>query len=269
MTDLIAMPEGGFAYLRGGTQPFSHGVVALEEHALIRVRLRPMLPLAEGLAFAADFIAAQNRPQAALAALEVRSPAAMSPAEFAAFNTQYAAMLDAVGFAAEAGFPIARSNMAPQYDAPRVNTLFAFTFATPSAGPGGSDFVISGKPENTDGPPGIVASGDLSPAGMQAKAAHVITALQDRVAALGASWHNVTGAQAYTIHSLDPTMGLLRSSGLANIGLTLFPGAPPVTGFAFEIDVRAVSYELVVQVAADEPEPWDDGAEPPLKDSNA
>ena len=39
---------------------------------------------------------------------------------------------------------------------------------------------------------------------------------------------------------------VFAESGLTNVGLTLFPSYPPVQGMEFEIDVRAVSRELVL-----------------------
>jgi hypothetical protein len=136
--------------------------------------------------------------------------------------------------------------MAPLYSPPATNTLFAFTFATPAQTVGGPDFVISGKPENTENPSGIVSAGDTSPQGMKAKARFVIDALRQRVSDLGCSWTDITGAQAYTVHSLDPVMDELQAASLTSTGLTLFPAYPPVIGLDFEIDVRSVSSELAV-----------------------
>ncbi len=243
---MITVPEGGFGYLPGTWLPFSNGVVALDGCALTRVRVRGAPPLAEGLAFAAAFIAAQTRPLAALAAVEIRSPAPMSREAFTAFNAEYAGLLRVNGLGSADSFPIARSNMAPLFDPPATNTLFAFTYAAPMVVCGGQDFVISGKPENTEEPPGVIAAGDVSAAGMMAKAAFVVAQLRARVAELGAIWGDVTGAQAYTVQPLAPIMDLLGASGLGGVGLSLFPGYPPVIGFEFEIDVRAVSVERMV-----------------------
>lgn len=242
----LAVPEGGFAYLPGSTNPFSNGVVALAGHALTRVRLRKALPLAQGLEFAAAYLARRNRPSAAFAACELRSPAPMTREDFRAFGATYTSQLRANGFGAESAFPVGRSNMAPLFDPPIANMLFAFTFAAPTESAGGSDFVISGKPENTENPPGITASGDTSPQGMKAKAGFVIDALRQRVTALGCRWSDITGAQAYTVYSLDPVMEELRAASLTSTGLTLFPAYPPVIGLDFEIDVRSVGNELAV-----------------------
>lgn len=248
MSTPVPVPEGGFSYLIGGPPPFSNGVAALPGYILTRVRLRCAVPLAEGLAVAAAHLASHGRPGAALAACELRSPAPMTREDFSSFNTHYVGLLRRNGFGAESGFPVARSNMAPLFTPPAVNTLFAFTYAAPATGgaAGGRDYLISGKPESTSSPPGVIAPGLVSPFGMAAKAAFVVAELQSRVAGLGRDWADITGAQAYTMHSLDGIADLLRSSGLGGAGLTLFPAYPPVVGLDFEIDVRSVSVEMAI-----------------------
>ncbi|MFM9999673.1 MAG: hypothetical protein ACKVP1_12260 [Burkholderiaceae bacterium] len=182
---------------------------------------------------------------AALAACERRAPAALSRERFAAFNTHYVSLLRANGFGATNAFPVGRSNMAPLFDAPSENTLHAFAYATPGDMTGSRDFVISGKPEITDDGE-VVAPGDLSAAGMVSKARYVMEQLRLRVDELGCRWTDINGAQAYTIHSLDPVMDELRRSGLGRVGLSLFPAYPPVIGWEFEIDVRFVSWDHAI-----------------------
>jgi len=246
----VVATAGGYAYLPGdGTRPFSAGVVALPGYALRRVRLRRPLPFGpDGLLLIDRVLRDAGLPHAALAACELRSPAPMTFAEFKAFNSEYIWRLNGNGFGLGDAHPIARSNLAPQHDPPAGNTLFAFTYAAPAgaASGGGPDYVISGKPENTAEPPGVIAPGDVSPAGMRRKAEHVIGALRERVAALGANWDEITGVQIYTVHSLDPLIDLLASNGLLHAGVTLFPSYPPLVDFDFEIDVRAVSAEYGV-----------------------
>ncbi|MDE2333679.1 MAG: hypothetical protein KGK10_03995 [Rhodospirillales bacterium] len=249
MTRMIAMPAG-FAYLAAGPRPFSAGVIARPGHRLVRVRPRNALSLADGLGLAASHLAARGLPALALAALELRAPAALAPEAFAAFNRDYANLLRERGFLAGDTFPIARSNMAPLFDPPRQTLLHAFTYAAPAASlPGGgpegaADFLVSGKPELSEDPPGIVAAGDTSAAGMHAKAHFVVAALRATTDALGGDWSLLTGAQAYTPHPLEGARAVLRASGLADLGVTLVPGYPPVTGLDFELDVRAISAEL-------------------------
>jgi hypothetical protein len=247
MTDIISAQQGGYSFLKGGMHPFSGGVACLKGHALTRVHFRAPLPLAEGLAQAAAHIKAQGRPLAALAACELRSPAQMSLADFAAFNRTYVEQLKANGFPSEAPFPMARSNVAPTLAPPSTNTLYAFTYTTTAAEAlARPDFLISGKAEIIDEPRQVIAEGDPSPAGTEKKAIYVFAQLRIRVEEIGCQWSDVTGIQIYTPRSLDPVVPLLKKIGLTNVGVTLHPAYPPVAPYEFEVDVRSVSVERVL-----------------------
>ena len=242
-------PAGGYRYCAGGQ--FSGGVAAEPGFALRRARFRTPLPLAEGLAAARALITAAGRPPEALALCELRSPAPLPIGEFIAFNDRYLGLLRDNGFPATGPYPIGRSNLAPVLAPPAEVMLFAVTFTVPANGPGGADFFVSGKPENRATPPGtpwaegIVGGADTSAEGMRVKATHVMAELRARVAELGGDWAAITGAQAYTIHPLEPVLEtVVGALPLAWGGLTLVPAHPPVTGLAFEVDVRSVSEEV-------------------------
>lgn len=238
---------GGFRFVPG--RQFSGGVAAEPGFALRRVRFREPLPLAQGLAAARAILSAAGRPPEALAACELRSPLPLHIADFIAFNLRYLAALSAEGFSAAPPYPIGRSNLAPILAPPAEVVLFAITFTVPAADAGGVDFFISGKPENRPAATfeeGIVGGGDVSPAGLRVKAEYVMGELSARMAELGVDWARVTGAQAYTIHPLEPVLEIVTGRlPLAWGGLTLVPAHPPVTGLAFEVDLRSISEEVV------------------------
>ncbi len=236
---------GGYRFLPG--RQFSGGVAAEPGFALRRLRFRQPLPLAQGLAAARAILDAAGRPPEALAACELRSPLPLPIEEFVAFNEGYLAALRANGFAAHPPYPIGRSNLAPILAPPASVVLFAITFTVPAQVPGGADFFISGKPENRPAASfeaGIVGGGDVSAEGMRIKARYVMGELRARMAELGVDAGRVTGTQAYTIHPLDPVLEIVAGSlPLAWGGVTLVPAHPPVTGLAFEVDLRAISEE--------------------------
>ncbi len=242
----IAFAPGNFRYLQGGQ--FSNGVGAEPGFALRRVRLRTPLPLREGMAAARAVMAEAGRPPEALALCELRSPLPLPRDEFVAFNEHYLAALRDNGFNGHAPYPIGRSNLAPILAPPATAVLFAVTFTVPAGDAGGADFFISGKPENRQGVPweqSVVGGDDVSPGGMRLKAEYVMAELRARVAELGADWRRITAAQAYTIHPLGPVLEtVLGELPLAWGGLNLVPAHPPVTGLAFEVDVRAISEEM-------------------------
>jgi hypothetical protein len=173
----------------------------------------------------------------------------MSVSEFAGFNRRYVELLRANGFAAESPFPMARSNVAPIYDPPATNGLFAFTYtiaATEAAAHARPDFLISGRAELIDEPRSVVAEGDASPAGTEKKATHVFGQLRGRVEALGCAWTDITGIQIYTPRAIEPVLPLMKRLGLAHVGLYLNPAHPPVVPLEFEADVRSVSVERLL-----------------------
>ena len=245
MTEIISLPSAGYIFLKGGMHPFSGGIACLAGHALTRVRFRAPVSLADGLSKAAAFIKAQDRPLAALAACELRSPAQMSLSDFAAFNRHYVELLKANGFPCEPPFPMARSNVAPILQPPATNTLFAFTYASAASAsaPARPDFLISGKAEIVDEPRSVIAEGDASPAGTEKKASYVFEELRGRVKDLGCGWADITGLQIYTTRAIEPVLPVLKRFGLADVGLTLHPAYPPVAPYEFEADVRSVGIE--------------------------
>lgn len=246
MTQATRFAAGGFRFLPGGQ--FSNGVAAEPGFALRRLRFLAPLPLAQGLAAAARTIAAAGRPLEALALCELRSPLPLPRDAFLAFNERYLGALRAAGFAAEKPYPIGRSNLAPILSPPSEVLLHAVTFTVPVAG-GGQDFFISGKPESRQGVPweqGIVGGDDVSEAGLLVKAHYVMEELRARMAEIGADPLRISGAQAYTIHPLAPVLHEVLGAAPMNLGgLTLVPAHPPVTGLAFEVDVRSVSEETI------------------------
>lgn len=249
MVDVAIHEAGNFRFIQGGY--FSMGVAALPGYELHRVRFRQPQPLEDGFRKIAAYLRGKSRPLEALAACELRSPAPLKRSDFEQFNKHYIDLLVSLGFSGQPPYPIGRSNLAPLYNPPTEPSLFAFSYTTPvdqksSIRP--VDFFISGKPENIEGQPGGVYGGtDVSAEGLKSKAAYIVQALRQRVVQLGAEWSSITTSQIYTVHPIEAVIpSVFAGSGLTNTGLTLFPSHPPVLGMEFEIDVRAVSRELVL-----------------------
>jgi hypothetical protein len=117
--------------------------------------------------------------------------------------------------------------------------------------PGAGGFVVAGSGEagGSGGPYGerIVRLGDQSVEGMRAKARFVLGAMEQRMAALGKSWPDVTETQLYTIFDIHPHFAdeFIRRRAAPG-GLTWHYCRPPVQGLDYEIDVRGVGKELVI-----------------------
>jgi len=248
MSDFVVYESGGFRYLAGRAgAPFSNGVAALDGYALTRVRVSEQ-SLADGFAAAARYLVAQKRPLVSLVGCELRSPAPVTAAAFGDFNKVYTGLLRSNGFITGDLVPIARSNVAPNVDPPTATMLAAFTYATPLPSPKtpARDFVISGTADATEN--GLIAPGDSSPAGLQAKSARILTELRRRVEALDCKWDDVTTAQIYTGFPIDAVDRALAANNFKPGGpwFEYCPCSPPVIGLDFEIDVRCISTERAI-----------------------
>lgn len=248
MPDVVEFKPGDYKFIVSPGGPFSSGVTPMPGFALRRVRFARPVPMAKGFAFIKAYLEREGRPVTALAACELRSPAAMTGEQFEAFNGEYLKTLHAWGCRAGDINPLARSNLAPITEVPREAMFFAFTYTVPESDAAG-DFLISGKPEIRDGATSdrIVGGRDVSLKGLELKARFVMDAMRERVAALGCEWTTVSGAQIYTVHDIRPLLEpVFAAYGISQIGLAWYPAWPPVIGMEFEVDVRCVRTELVI-----------------------
>jgi hypothetical protein len=248
MPDVMEFKPGDYKFIVSPGGPFSSGVAAMPGFALRRVRFLRPIPMADGFAFIKKHLEREGRPVSALAACELRSPAAMTVDQFQAFNGEYLKTLHQWGCKAGDINPLARSNLAPISEVPSEAMFFAFTYTVPEPGASG-DFLISGKPEIRDGvtTDRIVGGRDVSLKGLEVKARFVMNAMRERVAALGCDWAAVTGAQIYTVHDVRPLFDTVFAEyAISQIGLAWYPAWPPVIGMEFEVDVRSVRTELVI-----------------------
>jgi len=253
-----------YAFLEGG-RAFSSGVVALPGFEIVRVRFARPLPIAEGFDAIAAHLRERHRPLTALCAAELRSPAPVGLAGFGDFNAGWVEVLESWGLFRNGRNPVARSNVCPVHDAPAQPVFHAFSYTVPigaaqtgllttsdhaADAPGPRSFVIAGYAEWEQAaafPEGIVAYRDTSSAGLARKAAFVLDGLQRNTAALGGDWSMVTAVQVYTAHEIGALVaGQFVPRGLARLGIDWHVCRPPIEGLEFEIDVRCVRRELVI-----------------------
>jgi hypothetical protein len=238
---------GGYRFMPHAFQ-YSGGVVAEPGFTIERARFRRPLPLAAGFDAVEAYLAGIGRPPTAFCACELRSPGQFSEQGFIDFNRHYVQRLECWGIFKDDINPVGRSNVCPPIQPPSEPSFYAFSYTVPGEGGG---FVAAGSGEAREGGASyrerIVRFGETSPEAMRDKARLVLEVMEQRMAALGVGWADVTGTQLYTIHDIHAHFAdeYIRR-GAAPAGLTWHYARPPVEGLEYEVDVRGVAKELVV-----------------------
>lgn len=252
MSKLRAFDDGGYSFLEGGF-PYSQGVICSPGFAFRRVRFSKPLPMSKGFEWIRRHLAQSQRPLTALAACELRCPEAFTLEGFKDFNKGYVQVLTDWRLFRDNLNPVARSNLAPQFDAPKVPGFYAFTYTVPETISSCNDWVIAGSgewPEDQPFPQGIIARGDLSQSGIAAKANYVLNTMQARARGLLADWSLLTEAQVYTVHNFSHLIATeFATRGLLNPGLRWHVCSPPIKELDFEMDVRSVRHEIVAHIS--------------------
>jgi len=246
---LINHPTGNYSFLPG-IAPYSCGVISAPGHEIIHATFHRPCEVAAGFERVAAHLESEGRPRTALCAIELRSPEPFTFEGFAEFNTGYRQLLEPWGVFVDGVNPIARTNVAPVVSPPREPLLhgFSYTRATGSTAP--PTFVVAGAGELPEGrlaADDIVAAADVSPQGLDSKAAFVLDLMRCRLHGLGANWSQVTVADVYTIHSLRKVLQERIAPALADPGTAVvnwYFSRPPIHGIEFEMDVRGVRSEL-------------------------
>jgi hypothetical protein len=248
MTLLDNVP-GNYRFLPG-IAPYSRGVVAASGYEIVHVTLLHSVGWRVGFRGIAEYLAARNRPPAALCGIELRSPRPYSFSGFAAFNAEYTALLESWGVFVDGVNPIARTNVAPVINPLREPVLYGFSFSQPGRAELPPTFVVAGAgelPEGVLAPEGIVAAGDTSPRGLESKARFVMDLMEDRLQGLGVDWSTVSAINVYTAHPLAPLLPgviLNRAGPASRHGVHWQYARPPIEGIEFEMDLRGVRTEV-------------------------
>ncbi|WP_010586551.1 2-amino-5-chloromuconate deaminase CnbZ [Schlesneria paludicola] len=244
-------PTGNYRFLPG-IAPYSCGVVSSPGHEVAHVTFQQPVPYRQGFEQISQFLAARNRPKAALCGIELRSPKPFTFPGFAAFNGEYGKILQDWGVFVNGVNPIARTNVAPVLVPPTEPVLYGFSFSQPCPASQPATFVVAGAGELPEGVlerDGIIALGDTSPSGLITKARYVMDLMEARLKGLGVSWSMVNTVDVYTAHSLTP---LLPEIVLGRIGAASIHGAlwhytrPPIEEIEYEMDLRGTRTDYVI-----------------------
>ncbi len=250
MTASRPFAAGGYRYLPGVFQ-YSAAVAAEPGFTIDRVRFRRLVPLAEGFQAIAAHLQALGRPLTAFCACELRSPAPFTDVTFEVFNREYVALLARWGMGRDGLNPVARSNVCPAIGPPAEPGCYAFSYTVPAAGTTRSSFIIAGSGEAPEGKSNyrdhIICRGDLSAAGLRAKAVYVLEEMERRMQSLGFTWGDASHTHVYTVHDFHALVGTeIIGRSAAPGGITWHYARPPVVDIEFEMDVRCVAREWVM-----------------------
>lgn len=223
----------------------------MPSYEIVNVRLARPLPYKDGFLVADEALEVYGRPQAALGAIELRSPRSFTLDGFNEFNEGYRESLAERDLFVDEHNPVARTNVAPEIGAPTEPVMVAFSYTAPASDDYSfPTFVVAGAAELVDARianEAIIRPGETSPSALREKAEYVVNMMARRVKGLGGSWDDISAVGVYTVHQLEP---LLTSTILPRIHSSTFAGVrwvysrPPMEGLEFEMDVRAVRKEV-------------------------
>jgi hypothetical protein len=75
----------------------------------------------------------------------------------------------------------------------------------------------------------------------------VLDTMRARTDALGGDWAALTASQIYTVHNIHPLLeSHFAARGLTGAGLSWHPCRPPIIELEFEMDLRRVRLEQVL-----------------------
>ena len=245
---LVENKRGGYDFLQG-IEPYSCGVVARQGYEIVHTTMRDPIPWRAGFDQIDATLQEAGRAHSALCAIQLRSPAPWTMRGFIYFNATYCAVLEEWDLYVDGMNPIARTNVAPLYEAPVEPVLHAFSYTVPAPEAGPHTFIVAGAGEVEDGileEDRILRSGETSPAAMREKAAHVIATMDARLRGLQCGWGDVTTVDVYTVHPIDQLVDetVLAGMGAARRhGFNWLHSRPPVVDIEFEMDMRGTRQE--------------------------
>jgi hypothetical protein len=247
---LIDNPQGGYRFLKGGG-PFSSGCRAAPGYEIVHAGFHSLPPLDKGFDLIEQHLRSMGRPIQALCGMELRIPAPLSIAAFHDFNEPYIERLKSWGIFVGDLNPVARTNVALEPDRVARPSVHGFSYTieskriAPSLITAGGGELKSARLAESE----IVRHGDTSTSGLAEKAETVLGIMSKRLAGMDADWSHVTAVDVYCvydIHAILESTILPRLKQASRRGVHWFNARPPIVGIDFEMDVRAVSQEIVL-----------------------
>ena len=243
---LIDNKAGAYRILPGG-QVYCAGVVPYEGFEVVRVLLRPWIPLERAYSFIEKYLKSVGRPVQAFCGIELRVPAPLTFSQWSSFNVPYLKQLREWGliFGDQSG--VCRSNIALALNAPDTTSVCAFSYTVPTTEKV-TTFFLSGTADIDSGGK-IIAEGDTGAAAMQKRAGFTIAAVGATLKSLKVTWDDTTQVALFHVADIPNLWGstLLGTLGEAvRRGVLIYHARPPLVGAEVELEARAVRQELMV-----------------------
>ena len=247
---IVENKRGNYSFLKG-ISPYSAGAVASAGFEIEHARLQPALRLNDGFEAVDRHLKNLGRPRQALAGMELRSPRPFTFQGFADFNAGYVKVLKSWDVLQDGLNPVARTNVAPELDAPAEPSLYGFSYTVPG-GKGRATFVVAGAgelPEGSLDPHDVVRRGESSREALVEKTRFVMGLMDARLRGLGVDWPGVTATAVYTVHDICPLLAkeILGKMGPAKQhGITWHFSRPPIVSIEYEMDLRGCRREVTI-----------------------
>ena len=226
--------------------------MAAQGFEVVHVIFNPLPALWAAFDIVESHLSGEGRPISALCGMELRIPQALSIEAFNEFNQPYIDRLKEWGTHIDGLNPVARTNVAPEVNPVREPRVYGFSYTVPTDYEG-KTFVVAGAGElnsNALASDNIVSRGDVSGAGLKAKAEQVLPGIMaKRLAGMGVDWTDVTQSNVYTVHDIHPLMASTIVPALqaaSQHGIRWHFARPPVLEIEFEMDMRGVRREITL-----------------------
>ena len=245
--------RGGYQFLPG-IEPYSSGVIAIPGREIIHVTLGRPLPWRQGVVAAREYLEESELDRFCLCGVELRCPEPHLMSGFIDFNRQYRALLEEWDMLVEGENPVARTNVAPVVAPPAESVLYGFSYSEPSDFDQAT-FVVAGGgelPHRDLDDQHIVRFGEVSEDAMLEKARCVVGIMQHRLERLEADEQLLSSVRVYSAHSVHRALEDVIIPGIpeaARVGIHWSYARPPIRNIEFEMDLRGVRDEIVLDLA--------------------
>lgn len=249
---LISNAQGGYQFLPG-IAPYSSGVIAAPGHQLVHATLKNPLPWHAGLPAVRKYLEKSGLSRFNLCGVELRCPAPHAMNGFIEFNRDYRDLLEEWDMLVDGANPLARTNVSPVVSPPSETVLHGFSYSVPSELKE-TTFVVAGGgelPHRDLDDKHIVRFGETSEDALLEKAKCVIEIMKTRLHQLEADERMLSTIDVYTAHPIHRILNdviIPEITAAARTGVHWYYTRPPVQNIEFEMDMRRVQTEVVVDL---------------------